>query len=276
MMVPLPRQLFDSRSELEAFSRHLALGVYCSDHRLLCRLWGEIPFFVDTRDCIFAPRLVLDGFWEIWVTQALARYLRPGMWCVDVGANYGYYTLLMALACEPPGYVLACEPNENLAPYLKTNLTVNGCGSWVEIVRSAIGDRICDEVEFAVSSDYHGHSGIKGYGSGSSLTRVPMTTLDWLCQGWPRLDLVKIDVESAEVLVWRGMRETLHRFPEVAVIVELHVEQNQKRAEEFLDEVSGTGYVLRYIGYDGNVHRAEKSKILGNPREHWALWLQKS
>ena len=35
--------------------------------------------FVDTRDLMLGPRLVLDGFWEAWVPLAIARYLKPGM-----------------------------------------------------------------------------------------------------------------------------------------------------------------------------------------------------
>jgi hypothetical protein len=93
----------------------------------LCRLLGDFLAFVDTRDLMLGPRLVLDGFWEAWVTLAIARHLQPGSWCVDVGANYGYYTLLMAGACGPEGRVAACEPNPLLAEtYLPQNLALNG------------------------------------------------------------------------------------------------------------------------------------------------------
>ncbi len=68
-------------------------------HRLLCRLLGDYLACVDDRDLMLGPRLVLDGFWESWVTLAIARHLQRGCWCVDVGPNYGSYTLLMAGAC---------------------------------------------------------------------------------------------------------------------------------------------------------------------------------
>jgi predicted O-methyltransferase YrrM len=72
---------------------------------------------------MLGPRLVLDGFWEAWVTLALARYIRPGFYSVAVGANYGYYSMLMAAACGREGYVLASEPNPVLAQtYLPANL----------------------------------------------------------------------------------------------------------------------------------------------------------
>jgi len=60
-------------------------------------------------------RLRGDGFWESWVTVAVARHLQAGMCCVDVGANYGYYTLLMASFVGPEGRIIACEPIPSLA-----------------------------------------------------------------------------------------------------------------------------------------------------------------
>jgi len=48
---------------------------------------------------------------------------------------------------------------------------------------------------------------------------VPMTTLDRLCADWSRLDLVKIDAEGAESLVWDGMQQMLKRFPRAVVLV---------------------------------------------------------
>ena len=50
--------------------------------------------------------------------------------------------------------------------------------------------------------------------------------LDRLCADWPRLDLVKIDAEGAEALVWEGMQGTLHRFPHAAVVLELHLQRD--------------------------------------------------
>jgi FkbM family methyltransferase len=90
----------------------------------------------------------------------LARYLQPGFHCVDVGANYGYYSVIMAAACGPEGRVLACEPNPLLAgTYLPQNLALNGFYHGVEICPKVIGnldDRTVDFVlhdgDFATSS----------------------------------------------------------------------------------------------------------------------------
>jgi FkbM family methyltransferase len=274
----IPNRLLGSRAELEATSRSSAAGVYYGDSRLLCRLLGEYLAFVDTRDLMLGPRLVLDGFWEAWVTLAIARHLQPGMWCVDVGANYGYYTLLMAAACGPEGRVVACEPNPLLAEtYLPRNLALNGFQDRVEICPKALGNRDDCTVDFVLNDDDFATSSLErwAYAARSSIIQVPAITLDRLCADWPRLDLVKIDAEGADALVWEGMQQTLRRFPHTAVVLELHLQRDPPQTVGFLHEIERAGYPLRSINYEGEIVSVEANTILPQPQEHWTLWLQK-
>jgi hypothetical protein len=57
----LANHLVSSRFELEEVSRRRAVGVYYGEYRMLCRLLGEYLAFVDTRDFMLAPRLVLEA-----------------------------------------------------------------------------------------------------------------------------------------------------------------------------------------------------------------------
>jgi FkbM family methyltransferase len=309
--MPLPHQLTANRESLEGFSRSRAMGVPYDGGRILCRLLGEFPAFVSTNDLGLGPRLVLDGFWEAWVTLALARYVQPGMWCVDVGANYGYYTLLMAAAAGSEGRVLACEPHPLLAEqFLPANLTINALESRVEICGLAIGDRDCQVVEFDLHGGNVGASSLAcltgsrmipaaedegriGRGSDSGVVlpgseratvlpgdavqrvQVPTATLDHLLADWPRLDLVKIDAEGSESWVWDGMQQTLHRFPQAVVVMELHLQRDPPQITSFLHQLARSGYSLRFVNYDGDVVPIDPATIVANPQEHWMLWLQK-
>jgi FkbM family methyltransferase len=244
---------------------------------MLCRLLGEYLAFVDTRDLMLGPRLVLDGFWEAWVTLAIARYLQPGMWCVDVGANYGYYTLLMAAACGPEGRVVACEPNPILTEtYLPQNLALNGFYHGVEICPKVIGNLDDQTVDFVLHDGDFATSSLErwAYAHRREAVRVPAITLDRLCADWPRLDLVKIDAEGAEALVWEGMQATLRRFPHAAIVIELHLQRDPPQTVGFMHEIERAGYPLRSINYDGDIVPVEADTILAQPQEHWTLWLQ--
>ncbi|MFN4261634.1 MAG: FkbM family methyltransferase [Gemmataceae bacterium] len=272
----LPDHVRSNRQELEQVSRQKAAGVYYGEYRLLCRLLGDFLAFVDTRDLMLGPRLVLDGFWESWVTLAIARHLRPGMWCVDVGANYGYYTLLMAGACGPTGRVVACEPNPLLAEtYLPQNLALNGFYHGVEICPKVVGNLDDQAVEFVLNEGDFATSSLDrwAYAHRSGAVQVSAVSLDRLCADWSRLDLVKIDAEGAEALVWEGMQQTLRRFPHAAVVLELHLQRDPPQTVGLLHEIERAGYLLRSINYEGEVVPVEPDMILAQPQEHWTLWL---
>lgn len=273
----LPSHVLSVRADLEVVSRSRAAGVYYGDHRLLCRLLGDYLAFVDTRDLMLGPRLVLDGFWESWVTLAIARYLRPGMRCVDVGANYGYYTLLMTGACGPEGRVVACEPNPILAEtYLPQNLALNGFYHGVEICPKVVGNLDDQSVNFVLHEGDFATSSLErwAYAHRSGTVETPVITLDRLCADWPRLDLVKIDAEGAEALVWDGMQKTLMRFPHTAVVMELHLQRDPAQTVEFLHRLERQ-CVLRAISYEGEIEPIAADAILARPTEHWTLWLQR-
>jgi len=275
--MPLPSHVLSNRAELEEVSRRKAAGVYYGDHRLLCRLLGDYLAFVDARDLMLGPRLVLDGFWESWVTLAIARQLRPGMWCVDVGANYGYYTLLMAAACGPEGRVVACEPNPLLAgTYLPQNLALNGFYHGVEICPKVIGNLDDRTVDFVLHDGDFATSSLErwAYAHRCGTVRAPAITLDRLCANWPRLDLVKIDAEGAEALVWEGMQKTLRRFPRAAVVLELHLQRDPPQTVGLLHEIERAGYQLRSINYEGEIVPTGAGTVLAQPQAHWTLWLQ--
>lgn len=274
--MPVPTHAIASRVDLEEVSRRKAAGVYYGEHRLLCRLLGDFLAFVDTRDLMLGPRLVLDGFWESWVTLAIARYLQPGMWCVDVGANYGYYTLLMAAGCGPASRVVACEPNPILAEaYLPQNLALNGFYHGVEICPKVVGNLDDQAVEFVLNEGDFATSSLErwAYAYRNQTIKAPAITLDRLCADWPRLDLVKIDAEGAEALVWEGMQQTLRRFPHAAIVLELHLQRDPPQTIGFLHEIERTGYLLRSINYEGEVVPVDADTILAQPHEHWTLWI---
>jgi FkbM family methyltransferase len=274
----LPYPLLNSRWELEEYSRRRATGIFYGDNRMLCRLLGDYLAFVDTHDFMLAPRLVADGFWEAWVTLALGRYVQPGFHCVDVGANYGYYTLLMAAAGEHGGRVLACEPNPLLAEtYLPRNVALNGFQERVEVCRKVIGNVIHEQVDFVLHDGDYGTSWLERwvYPHRSEKIQLPATTLDSALSAWERLDLVKIDAEGAEALVWEGMQETLRRFPTVAVTIELHLQRDPPQVTSLLHQLEREGYSLRHLNYDGDIAPTNAATIVANPQDHWMLWIQR-
>lgn len=157
------------------------------------------------------------GVWEPGVERLARAFLRAGDTAIDVGANVGYYTLLMARAVGPSGHVFAFEPSPVTIERLRENVHLNRLDN-VTLFQTGASD----------------HRGLSGLSSGSirnqgrsSMVRgsaeysVPVAPLDELIEPtvWSRTRLVKIDVEGAESSVIDGMHQGLERLPNQSVIL---------------------------------------------------------
>ncbi len=137
------------------------------------------------------------------------RLLRSDDICFDVGANLGYYTVLMAKAV-PRGRVYAFEPDPLSHALLQLNVRMNRLGN-VITNDLALGDRTGTST-FVQCTDSAFNS-FKDTARRAVLNEieVPVTTIDdfMVEHGVPRVDFVKMDVEGAEGLVLCGARNLL-------------------------------------------------------------------
>lgn len=269
---------FGTREEFEAYCRATAKAVYVGDNLLLCRILGRAFCYVDARDTSIAPWLAMDGFWESWVARAFLRFAGKGAWCIDVGANFGYYSLLFADRVGGTGRVLAIEPHPRLAgDCLPKTFRANGMGQTVSVLQAAVGSKIKPEGQFWVHKYDYGVGRILEPCGDDNFTRIscPHTTIDEIVDGWPRLDYLKVDVEGGELDVWRGMSETLVRFPELTIIMELHMHQRDMVATLFR-ELKRHEFQIRRIGFGSELPFVTCDDVLADSQSHVALWLQRT
>jgi len=153
--------------------------------------------------------------------RAFRESVRDGAVVLDVGANLGAYTLLFAQWAGPTGRVFAFEPAPASLAGLRRHLELNGVNDRVEVVAAAVS-------ESSGSATFHvdRHGGASGLFTATDAESTPVavdtTTLDRFCAGRRlRPDVIKIDVEGAELEVLRGGRETLVS-PAVTTFVEFH------------------------------------------------------
>ena len=149
--------------------------------------------------------------------DALAR---PGATVVDVGANIGYNTVYAARAVGPAGRVVAIEPTADNLAVLERNVAAAGVTN-VRIARAAAG-RSAGTSRLYVRGDTSAVNSLypdSCYAKVTDIVDVPVARLDDLVDG--DADLVKIDVEGAELDVLEGMPRLL-RNPRAALIVEWH------------------------------------------------------
>jgi hypothetical protein len=133
------RLLSEPREAVEAEVRATCRTVYLGDNEALTRILGRYKMYVDTRDIGIASHLMMEGYWEMWVTEAMMRLLRRGAVVADVGANLGYFTLLMADLTGAEGHVLSFEPNPEMARRLEKSIAVNGFAGFTDFYPCGLG-----------------------------------------------------------------------------------------------------------------------------------------
>jgi len=166
----------------------------------------------------------------------MCEILKDGGRVWDVGANFGYHTLLMCKLCDPRN-VLAIEPDPSNQRRLGENLRLNHFEE-TSIVTSAVGAAPARAFLRRHPSD-PGQSVIGALGE----IEVEITTLDLLLNMHAPPDLIKVDVEGAENLMMRGAARLL-RDVRPAWILEVHGE----RGEEAVQLLRSHGYDLRGFG----------------------------
>lgn len=269
-----PRELLAfQRETAEMLSRERANALYLGDRRALSTILARYKFFTDTHDVGFATHLVTDGYWEMWLTQFVAKTIKDGMFVLDVGANFGYYSVLMADLVGPSGKVIAIEPNPRAAQAAEASLSINGFRDRSTVIQAAASDEP-GTVMFHVPYKEPKNATIvpEGHISPDADTfSVPTVTLDEVCRN-QKVDFIKIDAEGGEYNIFRGMQTILKR-DRPKIILEFNA--SRYNATPLLQMVLQTYEHLRYLDVDGNIYDVAPEHVISEQvGEDWLLFLE--
>ena len=157
----------------------------------------------------------LEAFGEYCEAEAdvFRQLARPGMTVVEVGANIGTHTLMLAKACAP-GRLIAFEPQQRVFQLLCANLALNNVGNvsaFPDALGAAEGTARLPALDYGDANNFGGVALAPGADAGdwAEGRAVRVTPLDALAL--PSCNLLKIDVEGWEADVLAGARETIGR-----------------------------------------------------------------
>lgn len=225
---------------------------YLGPDLALARLDDGHFIYVDPADEAVAAHLIARGYWERWITDALARMVRPGDRVVEVGANFGYHSLAMARAVGAEGRLTAFEANPRLASLLGKTLRFNGYADRASVFAKAAAD-VAGGRNLIVSRRNAGGGALSddagAMGDDGELIRVDSVTLDEAVEG--PVDLIRMDAEGSEPLILKGASRLLAR-DEVVVVMEWDVVQMAARCDvpHFAASLAGQGFRFWKIDYD--------------------------
>jgi FkbM family methyltransferase len=210
---------------------------------------GELRILINPQDNC-GGSLYYSGCYEPEETLCFTELLqevRPDVF-VDIGANFGYYTLIAAGQGVPR--VVAVEASPAIAGVLQRSVALNGLSSRIRVIPAALSDRD-GTLTFWLNHQEH------NFGTGSLIPRpdlgesesvdVPCyagdTLLAEIAPG-PGSVVMKLDVEGGELLVLQGMMNFLARVrPTLAIEVHpLQLRSSGHSAEQLTELLQGLGY----------------------------------
>jgi FkbM family methyltransferase len=228
--------------------------------RLLVGARQGLVFYVEAGDRLIGPRFVIDGEYEPATTAFLRGLVDETSVCIDVGANFGYYTCMLARLCWR-GRVLAFEPDPRVHAMLQDNVSINWCERVVDARNAAVGDRDGELTLYRRIGRSGNTSIIESSAEELEVFRepaseaftVPCITLDSLADQLERVDVVKIDVEGAESLVVGGMAELVRRH-RPTIVMEWSPWQTERAGfdgQQLSADLAALGLVPHVLRRDG-------------------------
>jgi len=249
------REIWRFLATQEAFHRAPLLTLF----RLVtwyCRCWLHMPAVAklprwDVRMSFptqsRGPRKFLFAFREYYESELpyLERILSPGKVFIDVGANFGIYTLVASKLVGDTGKVLAFEPTAESFGILRKNVELNHCSnvSAFQVALAETKDKAWLNHEWDPSCNWLR----KDPRSSSDGEEVQTVALDQLLEecGVDRVDAMKIDAEGAEELILRGAIRCIATQSPIIIF-----EFNPPTASRLGLSPSGARDLLESLGYE--------------------------
>lgn len=258
------------------------------------RATPPLRFECDLRNAL-AREVFFTGQYEPQETAVLRALLGPGSTFVDVGAHWGYFSLLAAGLIGPSGRAIAIEADPRIHDTLAANLALNQV-PWVTAhhVAIAAGPGTVELLGYSDTQENWGLSRIAGAGAEGASTRfqVPTKALDDLLDelGVRTADLVKMDIEGAEGFALQGMERGMKDGRYRRLLLELHPAELRGHGTDplaLLQRLAGAGYrgwtvdhspaTTRRAAYDSSFGAKDAllPLDLSRPLDAWphTLWL---
>lgn len=238
-------------------------GLYAPDAPMLAHLRYNLRMSCNLSDHV-QSRIYFFGAYEPIETYLLGSLLKPDSIFFDVGANVGFYSLMLSRVCHR-GKVFAFEPVDVNFQVLKANIENNDLQNSITSIKKGLWNENTT-LEFSLPDEGGNNLGTYSAGStrkGKNKTTCEVVTLDSFVESerLERLDALKMDIEGAELFALRGGRKTLKELRPI-----IQIELNAYGCKEFgyslndiARELKSHDYVFYRVG-----HISEASGFIEN------------
>lgn len=204
-------------------------GTYIGNSRaLVWPIWGG-ELLIPSDDLSMAPDLLIHGLHEPELTNYFLNNIKEGFTGVDLGANLGYFTVLLGHLVGPKGKVIAYEADPRSYSFLMDNLSINYFHDHVTIHNKAVYSSSCS-LPFYVTDRFRGNASIyrhddgyfRYYNDNIREIQVEAEPLDTYLGRLEHIDMVKMDIEGGEYQAFLGMAGLIGQGAVGSVVFELN------------------------------------------------------
>jgi len=206
-------------------------------------------FFGEQMKIVFPEQvsemLFMHHFFEYDLTSIILLHLKPGMRFVDVGAHFGYFTLLASHILKKSGSVHSFEATKRtyeilkLNTKMKQNITINNIAAWSENTELEFSDY--GEV-FAGYNSFTKPKKRDFHDQGEKFMVKAIKLDDYFKEDIP--DFVKIDAESSEIFVIKGMEKIINEKSPIITIEVGDYNEGVHKSRECVDYLLDRNYVM--------------------------------
>lgn len=198
---------------------------------------------------------------EPGVTALIRSLVSDGDVAIDVGASIGLHTLTMAQSVGEHGKVFAFEPHPEIARALRKTLLINGLNGRTSLHAQAASDQ--PRKVRLYRTEHSPESSMFAVPHASEI-EVDSVTIDDIVPAGTAVNLVKIDVEGAEPLVYDGMQRVVKESPNLRIVMEWsrsHFSRSGRDQMAFFSQLKRDGFNAYRIDDErpGRVTKLEES-----------------
>ncbi|HKP72261.1 MAG TPA: FkbM family methyltransferase [Pyrinomonadaceae bacterium] len=223
--------------------------------RSLKQTYAEVQghkMYLDANDSL---ALSVNGVYEPFETELLRKLVKPGDTVLDIGANIGYYTLILAELVGATGKVYAFEPEPTNFELLRRNVELNGYKN-VVLVRKATSNKNGSLRLYLCEDNKAMHRVYESHYCGDGYVEIEAVRLDDYFAGRDeRIDFIKIDIEGAEYAALEGMQTLLRKNSRAKLVTEytpLAIKEFGVEPQEYLRLLKDFGFEFQRIDETNN------------------------
>ena len=245
------------------------------DHVITHLASSDKKIIVNAKDRCVCRSIRVTGYWEKKNTRILMNLVKPGQTILEVGANYGYYTLNFAKQLKGKGKIISYEANPAVFKYLEQSVKLNRDEELIRLMPFAASDKKSET--FLVYD-------LANIGGGQIVTPgspefdqckasqyclpVKSTLIDEDLKDIPHIDLIKIDAEGSEIRALKGAENLIDRSPDLIIVMEWAPEALKKFGDVkgFVKFLTDKGFRFWYIDQaDGQVYTIKPEDLPNHP-----------